>query len=89
MELLTRFSSQGLYKLFTVFLLGTENAVGGITDMISQKKTRTPGSPPSLTVNDGTEDKVVKDKSYTHILGANIQSNMSWQAHIEMQRRDG
>ena len=33
MELPTRFSSQGLYKLFTVFLLGTENAVGGITDI--------------------------------------------------------
>ena len=33
MELPTRFSSQGLSKLFTVFLLGTENAVGGITDI--------------------------------------------------------
>ena len=33
MELPTRFSSQGLYKLFTVFLLGTKNAVGGITDI--------------------------------------------------------
>ena len=29
MELPTRFSSQGLSKLFTVFLLGTENAMGG------------------------------------------------------------
>ena len=33
MELPTRFSSQGLYKLFTVFLLDTENAMGGITDI--------------------------------------------------------
>ena len=55
--------------------------------MIPQKRTRTQGLPPNLVVNDGTEVKQVKDKSYTRILGANIQSNMSWQAHMETGKK--
>ena len=46
--------------------------------MIRQKKTKTPGTPPSLTVKNGHEDKLVKDKEFTRILGANVHRNMSW-----------
>ena len=39
--------------------------------------------PPSLVVRDGNVNKLVQDKNYTRILGANIQLNMNWQAHLE------
>ena len=55
--------------------------------MISQKRTQTSGTLPSLVVNNGTEDKLVEDKSYTWILGANLQSNMSWQAHLKTGKK--
>ena len=51
--------------------------------MISQKKTKTPGNAPSLIVKDGNQDKLVEDKESTRILGANLQRNMSWNAHLE------
>ena len=51
--------------------------------MISQKRVRTPGLPPSIVVRDGQIDKTVVDKGFTRILGANIERNMSWQSHLE------
>ena len=52
--------------------------------MIAQKKGKTPGTPPSLVVTglDG-EEKTVRDSVSIRILGANLQSNLSWQMHLE------
>ena len=52
--------------------------------MIGQKRARTPGHPPTLSEfeSDGTE-KIIKAQSETRLLGANIQDNMSWKAHLD------
>ena len=57
----------------------------GISEqMIHQKKSKTPGNPPTLTViGENGEDKEVKDSQYLRILGANVQSNLGWQKHLE------
>ena len=51
--------------------------------MIMQKKSKTIGEPPRLTVTDGPSRKLVKDKITTRILGANLHCNMTWQTHLE------
>ena len=52
--------------------------------MIQQKRTKTDGRPPTLTVrNDAGEMKVITDKPYTRILGSNIANNMLWKMHME------
>ena len=52
--------------------------------MIQQKKGKTPGVPPSLLVTDQDgNQKLVEDKIYTRILGANVQSNLGWKMHLE------
>ena len=52
--------------------------------MIQQKKGKTPGIPPYLQVTDlEGRQKLVEDKIYTRILGANIQSNLGWLMHLE------
>ena len=49
--------------------------------MIQQKKGKTSGVPPSLSVqNERGEQKIVEDKSSIRILGATIQNNMLWKA---------
>ena len=52
--------------------------------MIAQKRGKTPGLPPSLTVrkDDGTL-KSITDSQHTRILGANLENNMLWQSHLE------
>ena len=55
--------------------------------MISQKRTHTQGTPPSLDLIDGDTVKTVKDKQYTRILSANIQSNLCWQTHMESGKK--
>ena len=53
--------------------------------MIHQKKSKTPGDPPSLLVRKQSgEDKEIKDSSYTRVLGANLQSNLTWNTHLEV-----
>ena len=52
--------------------------------MIKQKKGKTPGAPPTMTVEkEPGVFKVIKDSPYTRILGANLQCNMLWTAHLE------
>ena len=52
--------------------------------MLKQMKGRTPGTPPSLQVTKMTgEIKMIKDKLHTRVLGANIQSNVLWTAHLD------
>ena len=52
--------------------------------MISQKKTKTPGQPPTLlTLDELGNQKIVKDSPSLRILGGNIQTNLSWQSHLE------
>ena len=52
--------------------------------MLSQKKGQTPGPPPKLDVDiSPTETKEILDKSSCRILGATIQTNMTWAQHIE------
>ena len=52
--------------------------------MIGQKRARTSGSPPELIESepDGSQ-KVIKVQSDVRLLGANIQDNMGWNAHLE------
>ena len=55
-----------------------------IEQMVSQKKAKTRGEPPHLTVD--TENggrKVIRSSTQTRILGANLQENMTWQSHLE------
>ena len=52
--------------------------------MIQQKRGRTNGDPPHLTVEtDPGVYKDIKDKTTTRILGANIQANGLWNSHLE------
>ena len=52
--------------------------------MIKQKKGKTPGQPPTLLVEKSPGvQKLVEDSLFTRILGANVQYNMAWQAHLE------
>ena len=52
--------------------------------MVSQKKGRTPGPPPKLTVRiSNTETKEILDIGSCKILGARLQGNMSWAQHLE------
>ena len=52
--------------------------------MISQKKGKTPGRPPHLTVLETTGvQKVVEDSNFTRILGANVQANLTWNTYLE------
>ena len=53
--------------------------------MIPQKRGKTPGTPPpQLDIRKPNgEVKTVNDATLTRILGANIQQNLNWQAHLE------
>ena len=52
--------------------------------MIKQMKGRTRGTPPQLEVRKTTgEMKLIENKLYTRILGANLQGNELWTAHLE------
>ena len=52
--------------------------------MIQQKRTRTPGEPPSLTVmsNQGNIE-TIHDSKYCRVLGLNLQNNMTLNSHLE------
>ena len=52
--------------------------------MIKQKRGRTNGNPPSLRVEikPGVW-KDIMDSSTSRILGATLQNNMTWQAHLQ------
>ena len=71
------------------FILDNQLAINlpktGISEcMIKQKRAKNPGNPPSLIVQDENgQNKEIKDSQYLRILGANVQSNMSWQMHLE------
>ena len=52
--------------------------------MIKQKRGRTVGEPPELTVgNNRQEIEIVKDKNHCKILGINFQNNLTWSTHLE------
>ena len=52
--------------------------------MLQQKKGKTLGEPPSLLVEKAPGNfKLVKDTETSRILGANVQQNMLWSAHLE------
>ena len=52
--------------------------------MIKQKKGKIGGTPPSFTIQkQNGEQEELLDSQHTRILGANIQSNMAWQLHLE------
>ena len=58
-----------------------------LTEIMSkQKRTRTTGIPPDLTVreilNGKLQDDHVTDKKQLRILGINIKNNMSWDCHL-------
>ena len=52
--------------------------------MISQKKGKTNGIPPSMLVEkEPGVFKLIENCKYTRILGANIEGNMLWNSHLE------
>ena len=52
--------------------------------MIKQKRGRTRGEPPKLTVwNSNQVAEVVEDTGQVRILGMNVQANLTWNNHLE------
>ena len=52
--------------------------------MIQQKRTKTPGLPPSLNIiNDKNEPETILDGKCCRILGANLSNYMTWKKHLE------
>ena len=56
--------------------------------MIKQKRGRMAGTPPELkiTLEDNTE-KIIRDEKFCKILGLQIQDNLTWQVHLEAERK--
>ena len=55
--------------------------------MIKQKKGRTQGNPPMITVRTGPNTvKEITDKGTCKILGAKIQANINWTEHLEKSK---
>ena len=51
--------------------------------MTAQKRTRTEGDPPKLTVVDKKgNDKTVVPENYTRLLGCNVSRNLRWSEHL-------
>ena len=56
--------------------------------MIKQKRGRTPGSPPKLTVQlEDSTHKTIRDEKFCRVLYLNIQDNLMWQSHLEAGSR--
>ena len=59
--------------------------------MTRQKRVRTPGDPPSLTVAENIDgiitEKSVTDKVYSRILGGNIRNDLTWTSHLSTGKR--
>ena len=52
--------------------------------MVSQKKAKLPGVPPSLdTINEMNEPVQILDSKCCRILGANLANDMTWRQHLE------
>ena len=52
--------------------------------MLPQKRGKTPGTPPSLSVEvEPGHSKEIEDAGQLRILGINIQGNLSWWSHLE------
>ena len=52
--------------------------------MIKQKHGRTPGPPPALLVEIGNgQNKMIRDTGECKILGATLQSNITWSIHLD------
>ena len=52
--------------------------------MIKQKRGRTQGKPPELTVlNSSQQAEIVHDSKHCRILGIDVQNNFTWNAHLE------
>ena len=52
--------------------------------MVHQKKAKTKGDQPRLQIPlEPGKEKIITDSSYTRILGANLQGNLTWQDHLE------
>ena len=53
--------------------------------MITQKRIRTRGEPPTLVVKDENhEDKTLVAQNYTRLLGGNVGRDLSWRYHLEL-----
>ena len=56
--------------------------------MLHQKRSKTTGLPPTLDViGENGEAVEVRDAQYTQILGANLQNNLVWNAHMETGKK--
>ena len=56
--------------------------------MIQQKRGKTNGQLPTLTVtNDNGENKIIQDSKYMRVLGSNIAQNMLWKTHLEAGKK--
>ena len=64
--------------------------------MAHQKRAKTKGIPPDLTVEEEVtdragrtkmEDKLISDSRHCRLLGMNMQNNMSWDAHLSSEQK--
>ena len=64
--------------------------------MTHQKRTKIGGIPPDLTVRElavdkhgmlKMEDNLISDSIYCHMLGINLQNNLSWGAHLSQGKK--
>ena len=64
--------------------------------MCQQKRTKTTGIPPDLTVEETTtnrrgqrttQDKLITDKTSLRILGLNFENNLTWNSHLNTGRK--
>ena len=52
--------------------------------MIQQKRGKTPGLPPELTVTTMQgQQETIRDRQSVRILGLNVQKNLTWRSHLE------
>ena len=64
--------------------------------MVYQKRTKTRGIPPDLTVSEEikdrqgrttTQDKLISDSSSCRMLGLNMGNNLTWESHLISGRK--
>ena len=72
--------------------LAVNQSKTGLTEyMTRQKRAKTPGIPPELTVREIVDGKLtnehITDKVWSRILGGNLKNDLTWDAHLETGKK--
>ena len=72
--------------------LAVNQSKTGLTEYMSrQKRVKTQGIPPELTVREEKEGKTtdahITDKTWCRILGGNLKNDLTWSAHLETGKK--